>query len=92
METLNKTQPLVKPSVRKEFTEQDIETYLKEQFPAAAGEDIRVVHLWAINYRIKVYIRRRKGNNIQKHAVLDRRIFVQVKDVDGKLTHKVLPD
>ena len=87
-----KTSPIVKPSIRKEFTAEDIEAYLKEQFPAGEKETVIVVPLWAINYRIKVYKKVLKDNMLREVNVLDRRIFVQVKDVDGKLTHKIIPD
>lgn len=81
---------LASQPITKEPTKQDIEEYLRQSFPVKEGETLRIVHLWAKNFRIKLYKPHKSDNSVLIHSRLIESKFVQVRVKDGILTHEVL--
>ena len=84
---LEKVSPLL---TAKKPTKQDIEDCLRQQFPVKDDETLRISHLWAKNFRIKLYKPHKSYNSVLVFNRLVESKFVQVRVKDGILTHEVL--
>ena len=88
--TLNKSKPVKVKRGKEPTLLERCEAYLREQFPVKDGQILRVVHLWAKNFRIKVYKSQKGATSVMTFDKLVSSKFVQVREKeDGTLVHKV---